>query len=101
MYAKITGIEPRNRRRNSESHLFAGLESSTSYVWPKLRSSSGFGRRDVRSFGGVEEGVEGRRNLGSQELVFFESSILVARKKSDTVLEIIYLHDTIAAGYRG
>lgn len=55
--------------------------------------------REVRSFGGVEVGedFEDRRNLGSQDLVSFESSILSADEKCDTLLAIEYFRDIIVA----
>ena len=46
-----------------------------------MLGEEGFGRRELRSFGGLEVGedLEERRNLGSHDLVSFESSILLKR----------------------
>lgn len=100
MYARITGNEPRSSRRNSESHCFVGeVSSSTSKVSPSDGSdwgSEGLGRREERSFGGVDVGDEflGRRNLGSQDLVSLESSMasmrgmIILRERSIATEEI-------------
>lgn len=68
-YARITGTEPRNKRRNSASHLLAGVvpSSSSSQVSP---TSGDWGRSEDCSFGGLEVGevfAEDWQTFGSHD----------------------------------